>query len=159
MYALFLNDLHPADEVLDEYLSKTSCFSYSSFKKEWESDSYCENRPVGYVTRYGATAYCEWAGRRLPTGAEWEKAARGENAGTYPWGDAEPSCQLAQYSGCKGYTMDVGSLPLGARRLRRFWIWPAMYGNGLPINLLIVICTVNHQTRGGMGHNQILKHG
>ena len=115
MYTLFLNDLHPTDDVLDEYLSKTSCFSYSSYKKEWESDSYCENRPVGFVTWYGAAAYCEWAGRSLPTEAEWEKAARGENAGTYPgWGNAEPSCQLAQYSDCKDSTIDVGSLPLGA---------------------------------------------
>lgn len=87
---------------------------------EWYASFGWEDHPVVEITWYGAAAYCEWAGRRLPTIAEWEKASRGEGGNLYPWGNAELNCNLAnykvlgKYSECRGETSKVGSYPDGA---------------------------------------------
>jgi iron(II)-dependent oxidoreductase len=80
----------------------------------WSADPGFEQHPAVEMTWFGARDYCGSLGKRLPTEAEREYAARGTAGRTYPWGNEAPSRTRAQYAAGWGKTIPAGSLPAGA---------------------------------------------
>ena len=96
-----------------------------------------DNYPVIQIDWHQSQAYCQWVGGDLPTEAQWEKAARGTDGRTYPWGNESPTCQLTNFnkglygnqSYCIGDTSPVtdyeqGASPYGALNMAgNVWEW------------------------------------
>jgi formylglycine-generating enzyme required for sulfatase activity len=71
------------------------------------------DRPILAVDWNQADAYCKWVNGHLPTEAQWEKTARGPDSHIYPWGDAQPTCDLLNANNCIGVTTPVNNYPAG----------------------------------------------
>lgn len=105
-------------------------FFANSPNRIYFGNSQFDNYPVVYVDWNMARAYCQWRGARLSYEAEWEKAARGEDGRTYPWGN-ELDCQKANYQNCVNRTCEVGIFedgksPYGAYDMTgNVWEWVA----------------------------------
>ena len=131
-YADFLNDAKAKGEITSglTYVKKNGKFlmyqipiqrdghnvgcPISYINQKYIVDRHEANTPARFVTWYGALAYAQFYDKRLPTEAEWEKAARGTNAYAYPWGDSEPTQWDCNYNENLGYLTIVGNYsPLG----------------------------------------------
>lgn len=104
------------------------------------------NFPVTHVEWSQAVTYAEWVGGRLPTEAEWEKAARGPDRRLYPWGDALADNDQLNFQFANGGVVAVGSYPAGASPYGALdmagnveewvadWYAPAYYAQAPPTN-------------------------
>jgi formylglycine-generating enzyme required for sulfatase activity len=137
---------------------------YSNLRPEYFGSPEFKDYPVITVTWTDAQTYCTWAGRRLPTEAEWERAARGDDFRIYPWGDQIPDATRANYNNLVGDTTRVGSMPAGASPFGVFdmsgnvaeWINdiydPNYYASGIAANPQgpgSLSTVFNHVVRGG----------
>ncbi|WP_374689623.1 formylglycine-generating enzyme family protein [Promineifilum sp.] len=102
------------------------------------------DHPVVYINWYDAQALAEWAGLRLPTEQEWEKAARGTDGRLYPWGNEEPTAERCNFNKNVGDTTPVGKYspkgdsPYGCADMAgNVWEWSAsLYEQGKGLRVL-----------------------
>jgi formylglycine-generating enzyme required for sulfatase activity len=113
--AFWIDQTEVSNEMYAKCVAEKKCpppFS-EEFNRYYGKSKYA-NYPVVYIPWEGADKYCQWAGRRLPTEAEWEKAARGTDGRLYPWGNEPPTMSLANYDNAIGEPVEVDRYPLGA---------------------------------------------
>ena len=117
-----LRQIHVSNFYIDKYEITTA--RYAKFQKatgyipepdEWEQLDLNKDGglPVIGVSWHDATAYCRWAGKRLPTEAEWEKAARDGDERMYPWGEDAPTTEHAAFERTAEWAYEGGLAAIG----------------------------------------------
>lgn len=116
--AYWMDQLEVTNAMYQLCVSAGGCTPPQRFESQRRAEYYnnpeFKDYPVVYVTWDQAQAYCQWAGRRLPTEAEWERAARGDDMRTFPWGEDKPDDRFANFNFIVKDTSRVGTYPLGA---------------------------------------------
>jgi len=127
-----------------KFIDATKRRSPSHFRNRTYPEGKADH-PVTQVNWYDAAAYCKWAGKRLPTDQEWEKAGRGTDGRLYPWGDTfyadnANTPQRWEELGQRGHTMPVGSFPQGISPYGVYdmsgnvWEWTSSWYEAYPGN-------------------------
>ena len=130
--AFWISRTQVTNAMFARCVSAGAC-QYSASDKtnpRYQDPAYADH-PVVYVSWQAAESYCEWSGGRLPTEAEWEKAARGTQGQKYPWGDTSPAVETVNTNNTVGDTTPVGQYPAGASPYGaldmggnvREWVW------------------------------------
>lgn len=116
--AFWMDQLEVTNAMYLLCIQNGRCTPPQNFKSSRRNDYFTnpefKDYPVVYVTWGQAKAYCEWTGGRLPTEAEWERAARGDDWRTFPWGEDKADGLRANYNMIVGDTSRAGTYPLGA---------------------------------------------
>jgi formylglycine-generating enzyme required for sulfatase activity len=116
--AFWMDQLEVTNAMYGLCVSAGGCAPPQEFKSQRRAEYFnnpeFKDYPVIYVTWGQAKTYCEWAGRRLPTEAEWERAGRGDDFRTFPWGEDKADGLRANFNMLVGDTSRVGTYPAGA---------------------------------------------
>jgi serine/threonine-protein kinase len=116
--AYWIDQLEVTNAMYLLCLQTGPCTPPQAFKSSRRPDYFMnpefKDYPVVYVTWGQAQAYCDWQGGRLPTEAEWERAARGDDWRTFPWGEDKADGLRANFNMLVGDTTRAGTYPLGA---------------------------------------------
>jgi serine/threonine-protein kinase len=99
----YMDQFEVTNQQFKQFLEETQYApsSKNSFLKHWSGNSYQDwatTFPVVWISYEDAKAYCEWRGGQLPSGEQWEKAAKGTDALYFPWGDEDPTRETANFS-------------------------------------------------------------
>jgi len=114
-FAEFLNAVGPANAAGEKLFDLDDADARIHRRAEkWAADKGYENHPVVEVSWAGAREFCSWAKKRLPTEAEWEKAARGTGGRKFPWGNEPPDRSRARFDAGYNDTAPVENSPKGA---------------------------------------------